>query len=228
MKNAEFSAHPVFDKLKQFETRIYSDEAAEKLDVENLDFYRSATGYIRSQIDKSITVLINPAELNDVHSLLDNSLSQLNSFLGNNNVGHLNNIESYLYPLLKIARNFPVPNINDDFSYSALINDFKELANQKLVEVSKSVEVVAEEIEGIQEQVTSRENEIQNVTKNITEKQTQIEALNQTFQTNFEQIKSTESTKFEELRERLKKAIEDHAKKMDEDTKQLVDKLTRK
>ncbi len=228
MKTADFSASPVFDKLKQFESRIHSDEASEKVDLENLDFYRSAASYIRSQLDKSITVLINAADLNDIHSHIDNSLRELNGFLGNGNVGHLNNIETYLYPALKAIRNFPVPNVNDDFSYSALINDLKTLSTQKIAEVNKSIESVEEDIEAVETELVKKETDIQNISKTIADKQTQIEALNQSFQTNFDLIKSTEATKFEELRERLKKSIEDQTKKIEDDTKSLVDRLNRK
>lgn len=228
MKTADFSASPVFDKLKQFEARIHSDEASEKVDLENLDFYRSAASYIRSQLDKSITVLINAAELNDIHSLIDNSLREFNGFLGNGNVGHLNNIETYLYPALKAIRNLPVPNVNDDFSYSALINDLKTLSTQKIAEVNKSIESVEEDIEAVETELAKKETDIQNISKAIADKQTQIETLNQSFQTNFDLIKSTEATKFEELRERLKKTLEEQAKRIEDDTKSLVDRLNHK
>ena len=228
MKNSEFSVHSVFDKLKQFETRIHSNEASEKLDIENLDFYRSSTAYVRSQLDKAITVLINPTELNEVSSLLDNCLTQLNEFLGNGNVGHINNIENYIFPMLRLVRNFPVPNANDNFSYSQLINDFKKLATEKAVELSKAFESVQATISKIDQDLSKRENEIQSVEKTITDKQTQIEGLSQNFQSNFDSIKSTETTKFEELRDRLKKTVDDQTKQIDDDTKSLVDRLNKK
>jgi len=228
MKTADFSASPVFDKLKQFETRIHSDDASEKVDLENLDFYRSAASYIRSQLDKSITVLIYPADLNDIHSHIDNSLRELNAFLGNGNVGHLNNIEGYLYPALKAVRNFPVPNVNDDFSYSSLINDLKTLSSQKIAEVNKSIESVEEDIEAVESEIAKKDTDIQNISIAIADKRTQIETLNQSFQTNFDLIKSTETTKFDELKERLRKTIEEQSKKIEDDTKSLVDRLNLK
>jgi hypothetical protein len=228
MKNSEFSAHSVFDKLKQFETRIHSKEASEKIDIENLDFYRSSAAYVRSQMDKAITVLINPAELNDVSSLLDNCLTQLNEFLGNANVGHLNNIESYLYPMLRLVRNIPLPNASDDFSYSQLINDFKKLAAEKVAELSIEFESVQEIISNVNGDLNQRKIEIQAVDKIITDKQIQIDGLNQSFQSNFDLIKSTETTKFEDLRDRLKKNLEDQTKIIDDNTKSLVDRLNTK
>lgn len=222
MKNSEFSAHSVFDKLKQFETRIHSKEASEKIDIENLDFYRSSAAYVRSQLDKAITVLINPTELNEVSSLLDNSLTQLNEFLGNANVGHLNNIDNYLYPILRLTRNFPIPHTNDDFSYSQLINDFKKLAGEKVAELSREFEAVKKTISNIYDDLSKRESEIQGVGKTITEKQTQIEGLNQSFQSNFDLIKATETKNFEELRERLKNEMVGLTKKIESDTDALV------
>lgn len=228
MKNSDFAAHPIFDKLRQFETRVHSDEASEKVDLENLDFYRSAAAMIRSQIDKSVTVLINPSELNDVHNLIDNAFSQLNEFLGNANVGHLANIEGYLFPAIKIVRNFPVPNPGDDFSYSALINDLKALADQKIVQVNQSIESVRQNVLGVNAEVAKRESEVQVISKSISDKQNQIETLNQNFQANFDQIKSTESTKFEEIRDKLKNAVDERIKKIDQDADSLIDRLNKK
>jgi hypothetical protein len=228
MKNTEFSNHAIFDKLKQFETRIHSEEAIKKVDMENLDFYRSTSKYIRSQLDKGITVLIYPNDLNDLHSHIDNSLNQLNAFLGNDNVGHLNNIEAYLYPALRTARGIPVPNIDDDFSYSALVNDLKTVADQKTGEIHSQVQSVKNEIMIIENELSKRETEIQNVSKSVVEKQSQIEGLSQNFQANFDQIRSAENTKFEVLRDDLKKNIDTKVKEIDDSTRALLTRLKTK
>src|SRR5690242_15136849 len=117
MKTSEFASHLIFDKLAQLELRVHSAEMQEKADLEILDFMKASCGFIRSQLDKSLSVLINPSDLGAVATEVENALNQLNEFLGSGNAGNINNAVNYLYSAIARAKGFPLPSLDGQFSY---------------------------------------------------------------------------------------------------------------
>lgn len=224
MITSEFASHNIFEKLNLLEGRVHSPEIAEKIDLETVDFLKASCSYIRSQIDKSLTVLINGAELTAISTELENSLNQINEFIGDNNAGHITNATNYLYSAISRAKGFPIPT-EGNFSFSALVNDFKLLVEQKTKEISKSISEINSSLDSIGGSIKAKETELDKISKTIIEKQTLVDALSGGFQTSFDQIKSVESTKFEDLRLRLQTSIDQKVKDIDEATKLLIDRL---
>ncbi|MBL7857255.1 MAG: hypothetical protein JNM57_06165 [Cyclobacteriaceae bacterium] len=229
MKTSEFKEHVIFEKLGQLETRVHDKESAEKVDIENLDFLKASCSFIRNQLDKSLTILINIVDLTTVANELDGALTNLNAFLGDNsNLGHLNNASNNLYSAISKARSFPVPNADGNFSFSQIINDFKSLVDQKLKEFNASAQAIDSTIGVINQNLKERQEGIDTVNKIIGEKQLLVDSLNTTFQSGFDQIKSTEATKFEELRNNFKKDVDNSIKAIDDSTKDLIGRLNTK
>jgi cell division septum initiation protein DivIVA len=228
MKTSEFKEHSIFEKLGLLESTIAKKENADKIDLETLDFFKASCSYMRTQLDKALTSLINSADLTAMSSEIDAAVGQINTFIGNDNVGHLTNASNNLFNSISKARNFPTPNHEGGFSYSKVINDFKSLVDQKIDSLANSIVEKEEELESLRTELDEKEKELEKISKTIIEKQTIVDGLNTTFQTNFDQIKTSESTKFEEVRNGFQKQIETELKKIDTNTKDLIDRLDKK
>ena len=228
MKISEFKEHSIFEKLGLLESTIAKKENADKIDLETLDFFKASCSYIRTQLDKALTSLINSADLTAMSSEIDAAVGQINTFIGNDNVGHLSNASNNLFNAISKARNFPTPSHEGGFSYSKVINDFKSLVDQKIDSLANSIVEKEEELESLKTELDEKEKELEKISNTIIEKQTIVDGLNTTFQTNFDQIKASESTKFEEVRNGFQKQIETELKKIDTNTKDLIDRLDKK
>ena len=149
MKISEFKEHPIFEKLGLLESTVANKGNADKIDLESLDFFKVSCSYIRTQLDKALTSLINSADLTAMSSEIEAAIGQINTFIGNDNAGHLTNASNNLFSAISKARNFPIPNHEGGFSYSKLINDFKSLVDQKLDALASSIVEKEEELESI-------------------------------------------------------------------------------
>ena len=87
----KFSENIVFEKLEQIQNRLQEEEVREKIQLEFLSFYDSVIEYISERLNITVPLLVQEPEMNALASELEAALSQINSFLGNNNVGHLTN-----------------------------------------------------------------------------------------------------------------------------------------
>jgi len=228
MKTSEFKEHSIFEKLGLLESTLASKVNAEKIDLESLDFFKASSSYIRTQLDKALTSLINIADLSATSSEIEAAIGQINTFIGNNNTGHLTNAANNLFAAISKARNFPTPNHEGGFSYSQVINDFKSLVDQKIDALAISIDEREEELESLKTELDEKEKELDKISKKIIEKQTIVDGLNTTFQTNFDQIKTTESTRFEEVRSGFQKQIDTELKRIDTNTKELIERLDKK
>jgi hypothetical protein len=225
MKASEFSAHGVFERLNQLERIVHSNELIEKVEVDTIDFFRTICHYMRSQIDRINPVLITVQELNAVQGDVDAAYNELQGFISNNNIAHVNNAIAHFNNGLAKAKTFPVPYIEGSFSYSEVINNFKSIADQKLKELSSSSQVSNDGLKALAEQIKVKESELATLSKSLIEKQTLVETLNNTFQTNFDQIKAAETNKFEDQRETFKKNIDEKIKGIDDSVKALLERL---
>lgn len=122
MTNSEFSTHPVFQKLEQLISRLQEQEAIEKIELEKQDFFKIACFFLSERLKVSLPVLVPIAELNAVSTEFENALSQINAFLGNGNVGHVNNAVNNINSAISYIRNFPILNPTGDFDFSKVIS----------------------------------------------------------------------------------------------------------
>jgi hypothetical protein len=175
MKTSEFKEHIVFEKLGQLESTISNKDNSSKIDLETLDFFKASCSYIRTQLDKALTSLINNSDLTTLANEIEAAIGQINTFIGNDNPGHLTNATNNLYSAISRARNFPIPNYEGGFSYSQVINDFKSLVDQKINDLANSIVEKEEELESLKTELEEKEKELEKISKTIIEKQTVVD-----------------------------------------------------
>ncbi len=250
MTSTEFENHQINQILGQLTERLSQEEVISKIEVDKFNFYDSAVKYINDRIKLTIPILIPIAELNAISTELQNGLNQINTFLGNNNPGHLNNADNHFNTSLTRIRNLPLPLSKNDFNFSKSISNFESIVKTKLQEVEKENQNIKAELKKVQDSLTSKQNEINSLTKLLTTKTNEVNNLTSTFQTNFENIKNTANQNFEndrktyrteintdrdtfrkeitQDREGFKKEVENKISKIDTDTSKIVESISEK
>ncbi|WP_445749855.1 hypothetical protein [Polaribacter sp.] len=220
MTSENFEKHNIFDRLNSFEEILSNEDVKEKIDLEKLSFFQTVFSYINQRVKLTIPDLVQPAELDALSEELNAGISQINSFLGNNNVGHLNNATNNLNAAINRIKNFPIPVAKTDFNFSRKIADFEKIAKSKYKSLEKEKDELKSEIENFKTDLSNKETEIQRLLKLIEGKESEIQNLNSTFQTNFNNIKSEHNQNFENdkktYRSEIDKAKELYRKEIDE------------
>lgn len=239
MTPENFKNHQLFEKIEQLSQRLQEDEAKEKIDLEKLSFFESVHQYISDRIKLTIPILVQDVEMNSLSSEIEAGLQQLNTFLGNNNIGHLNNATNNFNSALTKTRNLPLPFSKNDFNFSKAIVDFQESVTEKYKNLEKENTEVSNKLELFQTDLESKENEIQRLSKLVEEKEIEIKNLNSNFQTEFTGIKTKATQEYETDRKIFRTEIDTDKKTfkseiealkidIDTDTTGLVKKLETK
>jgi predicted nucleic acid-binding Zn-ribbon protein len=239
MTSESFENHNIFDRLKAFEEILTNEEIKGKIDLEKLSFFQTVFSYINQRVKLTIPDLVQQAELDALSTELNGGISQINSFVGNNNAGHLNNATNNFNSAITKIKNFPIPVAKADFNFSRKIAEFEKIAKSKYKSLEKEKDELQTEITKFKTDLTTKETEIQRLIKLIEGKETEIQNLNSTFQTNFNNIKSEHNQNFEndkktyrseidKSKELFRKEIDELKNTIDTDTSSLVTKLETK
>lgn len=234
-----FRSHPIFEKLTQLESRINEQEAKEKIDIDNLNFFLSFLKYISDRLKTTIPILVQEAELTSLNTEVDAGLQQINTFLGNNNVGHINNAVNNFYSALNRARNLPLPFAKGDYDFSKSIANFEQIVKEKYITLENEMTELSKEIENQKAELQQKDLEIKRLFKLIETKEAEIQSLNSQFQTEFTALKTKATQEIETDRTTFRKEIDvdknsykteidDLRNKIDIDTKGLVSNLNTK
>jgi hypothetical protein len=200
MTPSEFENHPIFGIIEQLTDRLSQDDVKSKIELDKLNFYNSAVKFIDDRIKLTIPVLVPISELNTISTELQNGLNQINTFLGNNNVGHLNNADTHFNSSLTRIRNLPLPFSKNDFNFTKSISNFESIVKSKLNVVESENKNLKEELKKIHDNLIVKQNEINKISELLTAKTNEIDNLTSTFQTNFENIKNTANQNFENIK----------------------------
>lgn len=239
MTPTEFENHQLFEKLEQLDLKIKDEELRELIGVDELNFFETALKYLADRLNLTIPSIVQESELNTISTELQNALSQINSFVGNKNQGHVNNAKNHTHTALTRVRNLPLPFSKNDFNFSKNIANFEKIVKEKYSEVESENNELKTEFEQLKSELEQTQTEVERLEKALEQKETELNNINETFKTNFENIKSTatqnyeqdQSTfrnEFDETVELLNKEVESLKDSIDSGTDDLVTKLETK
>ncbi|XRE42540.1 hypothetical protein ACIVBQ_000744 [Tenacibaculum discolor] len=239
MTSESFEKHSIFDRLSSLEEILSNEELKEKIDLEKLSFFQTVFSYINQRVKLTIPDLVQQAELDALSNELNAGITQINSFSGNNNVGHLNNATNNFNAAINRVKGLPIPVAKTDFNFSRKIADFEKTAKGKYKSLEKEKDELKSEIESFKTDLTNKEAEIQRLLKLIEGKEAEIQNLNSTFQTNFNNIKSEHNQNFEndkktyrteidKAKETFREEIDELKDSIDTDTTKIVEELNKK
>jgi hypothetical protein len=239
MTPEKFKSHQLFEKIEQLSQRLSDDEIKEEIELDKLSFYESVHQYISDRIRLTIPILVQETEMNSLSNEIEEGLKQINTFLGNRNVGHLNNATNNFTSALSRTRNLPLPFSKNDFNFSKIIADFQKSVSEKYEHLDSEKDKLSDSIDQFKADLESKEKEIQRLFKLVEAKELEIQSLNSNFQTEFTSIKTKATQEYETDRKAFraeidtekntfKKEIEDLQGKIDTDTTGLIEKLETK
>jgi len=207
MTSNEFENHPIFGKLEQLAVRIAEEDVKSKINLDKLNFFESASKYIKDRLNLTIPILTPLSEFNTIAAEIESALAQINSFIGNNNTGHLSNAENNLNTALVRVRNLPLPFSKNDFNFSKSISNFEGIVKSKYDEIEKENKLLKTELDKIKNGLIEKQTQINQITDLLTKKSTEITNLTSTFQTDFNNIKSSSLQNYENDRKAFRTEI---------------------
>ncbi len=239
MTPTEFENHQLFVKLEQLNAKINDKDFRELIGVDDLNFYETALKYITDRLNLTIPSIVQESELNTISKELENALSKINSFVGNNNQGHITNSKNHIHSALTIIRNLPLPISKNDFKFSKNIANFEKIVQEKYSTVEKENEQLKSDFESVKSKLKKTKEELERLEKVLEQKETELNNLNDSFKTNFDNIKSSATqnyeqdrktfrVKFDEDKNRLSQEVELLKESIDNGTDDLVKKLKEK
>ena len=207
MTSNEFENHPIFGKLEQLAIRITEEDVKSKINLEKLNFFESASKYIKDRLNLTIPILTPLSEFNTIAVEIESALAQINSFIGNNNTGHLSNAENNLNTALVRVRNLPLPFSKNDFNFSKSISSFEGIVKSKYEELEKENNSIKTELDTIKNTLVEKQTQINQISDLLTKKSNEIANLTSTFQTDFNNIKSSSLQSYENDRKTFRTEI---------------------
>lgn len=239
MTGQEFENHLIFDKIEQFRIRLSEDEIHESIGIDDINFYETAYKYLLDRLKLTIPAIVLESELTTISQEIENSLSQINTFIGNRNSGHLINAKTHLHSAISRVRNLPLPFSKNDFNFSKNIANFEKIVQEKYEILEQDKEELKEELENLNTELEANKTELKRISTILKQKETEIQNLNSNFQTEFTNIKLTTNqnydsdrktfrTEFDSLKQTLNTEIEEIKQNIDSDTFELIEKLEEK
>lgn len=197
MTGQEFENHLIFDKLQQFKNRISEIEIREFVNVDDMNFFETAYDYFQDRLKLTIPTIVQESELTTISQEIENSLSQINSFIGNKNVGHITNAKNNLYSAISRVRNLPLPFSENDFNFSKNISNFENIVKEKYNSLEQENKELKVSIQELNKEIKTNKDELTRISTLLTQKETEIQNINSTFQTEFANIKATANQNYD-------------------------------
>ena len=138
MTPESFKSHIVFEKLEQLKQALTSENAKDKIGIDNFAFLEATYLYIKDKLNLTIPVLVQEAELTNLASEIEAGTVQVNTFLGNENVGHISNAINSFNSAFNRIRNLPFPSSKGDFDFSKSIAQFQQTVKDAYEALQKS------------------------------------------------------------------------------------------
>ncbi len=228
MNSIEFQGHLVFQKIEALNNRFHDEEIINKIEIDKLDFYKTACEYTLDKLKNTIPALVLISELDTISQEFDNALNQVNNYIGNNNEGHLNNAVNNLLSALSRVRNLPLVYSNDDFDFAKIVSNFQSTIKSKLDDVNSQNLILNDKLILLNNHINEQETKISGLSELIIQKQTEVSSLNVNFQNDFKTFINTTKNAVEDDRVFYKKEIENDRNKLKTDTDQLLNELQKK
>ena len=137
MTGEQFDNHLIFEKLEQFKNRINEKELSEKFSIDDINFFETAYNYLIDRLKLTMPAIVQEKELTTITQEIENALSQINTFVGNNNAGHKTNAQNHIHSAITRVRNLPLPFSKNDFNFSKTVANFEKTVLEKYKELEQ-------------------------------------------------------------------------------------------
>jgi hypothetical protein len=221
MTPTEFENHQVFEKLEQINSRIEESELRELIAIDSINFFETAISYLNDRFKLTIPTIVQETELNTIAKEIENALIQINSFVGNKNVGHITNATNHIYTAITRVRNLPLPFAKNDFNFSKNIANFEKITKEKYSSLEEENEELKNEFSTLSEKLEDTNQELEKVNTTLKQKELEIQNLNNSFQTNYDTIKTSATQNYEQDRKTFRAEFDASKKTLSDEVESL-------
>jgi len=249
--NAEkYKTHLVFERLEQLKQSLQAENLTEKIGIENFAFFEAVYLYIKDKLNLTNPILVLEAELTNLAAEIEAGTSQINTFIGNNNIGHITNAINNLNSAITRTRNLPIPTSKNDFDFSKAVAHFQQTVQGAYEQLKAKNEQLKADLSAAQTDLNTKQETIKALELQLAEKQTEIQNVLLRYNTEFETLKTTANTTIEAERKKFsenfeadrksfkesidtdkdtfKKAYENQKAYFDAEAKSIIEKLEQK
>lgn len=216
MKPESFKNHVVFERLEQLNQVLIAADTKSKIDIESMAFLDLGYKYIKDRLNLTIPLLVQDAELTSLMNELDAALVQINSFLGNNNSGHITNSINNFNSAINRVRNLPFLLSKSDFDFSKSIASFQQTVEDGYNRITEINVKLEQNLKDAQDDLVAKQTQIEDLEKKLAEKGIEIQNVLIKYNTEFESLKATANTDIEAEKKKFNGGIEDDRKSFKE------------
>jgi len=208
MLSENFTSHTVFEKLQQLEQILIADTAKEKIPVADMAFFDAAYRYLDDRLKLTLPVLVQEAEINGLSNEIDAAMVQINSYLGNNNRGHINNAVNNINSALNRIKNFPFPLSKGDFNFSKSIAGFQHTVQEGYENLKAINEKLAQDLASMQANLDGKQTQLAAIEQKLAAKETEIQNVLNRYNTEFDALKTTANSDIDAEKKKFNESIE--------------------
>lgn len=208
MTPASLSNHIIFEKLDQLKEALNTENAKIKIGIDNFTFFDTGYRYIKDRLRLTLPVLIQETELNAIASEIEACTTQINAFLGNDNIGHINNAINNLNSSFNRAKNLPFPLSKDDFDFSKSIIQFQHIVKEAYESLQSKNTELQSEMKLVNNELADKQLAIVALEKQLAEKQTEIQNVLIGYNSDFESLKNSANSSIESERKKQNDLVE--------------------
>lgn len=184
----EFKNHAIHQKILEISSRFNDEKTKKKIEPETLLFFKSHLQFLTERLKLCIIPIVNEDEINAITNELQNALSQINEFLGNNNIAHLSAAKVNFTSISPFARNLPVLINKADFNFSEVTANF-EAHNNSLIERNKHQLLTLEtNFQGMTNLLNEKQNQLNDLQNELKRQETQSHELTDKFRLQLQEI----------------------------------------
>jgi hypothetical protein len=216
MKAEAYKSHLVFERLEQLKQALQSESLSEKIGIENFAFLEAAYHYIKDKLKLTNPILAQDIELGNLAAEIEAGTSHINTFIGNNNIGYINNAINNLNSAIARARNLPIPTSKNDFDFSKAVADFQQTVQDAYEQLKSQNEKLKTDLLALQTDLNTKQETIKALAMQLAEKQTEIQNVLNKYNNEFEALKTNANNTIETERKKFSDNFDADRKKFKE------------
>ncbi len=194
----------MLEKIDLIQKTIKEKDVKKILNSEGLSFYQTAIDYIKEKLKNTIPSLVLESDLTHVSKEIESAVSQLNTYVGSENIGHLKNSKNSMLSATNRINNLPTIINDSKFNFSSEIINFKNSVSEKNTEFNEELDSLKTQLSNLDDEITDRMTELDSVKEELSDKQKEIENLNTSFEEQYKSDRTEYLEKLEEQENRIK------------------------
>lgn len=198
-----YKTHLVFERLEQLKQSLQAENLTEKIGIENFTFLEAVYHYVKDKLNLTNPMLVQEAELTNLAAEIEAGTNQINTFIGNNNIGHITNAINNLNSAITRTRNLPIPLSKNDFDFSKSVAHFQQTVQSAYEGLQSLNNKLKVDLEAAQNNLVTKQQKIEALEKQLADKQTEIQNVLIKYNSDFETLKTNANTTIEAERKKF-------------------------